>query len=114
LLTIRNDQLQVFREVKRREFEEFLFSGLASLHPQRPREWIRDQITRGVHQAMSFDIVLGADIYRFVSLKLSYGDALDRLLTQAEVQEKLTRQNIPAGSKLHFLWEASLRTERAE
>lgn len=114
MLTIRNDQLRVFREVKVREFEEFLFSGLAPLHPQRPREWIREQITRGVHQAMSFDIVLGADIYRFVSLKLNYGDALDGLLTQPEVQEELTRRNIPAGSKLHFLWEASVLTKRAE
>ncbi|HEY3741938.1 MAG TPA: hypothetical protein VGL53_18935 [Bryobacteraceae bacterium] len=67
MLTVRPDQIKVFEDALREDFEERLFNHLRQSLPEgRSEVWLQGQITRGIREASDCDIHSERDIAAFV------------------------------------------------
>ena len=67
MLTIRPDQIKVFEDALLDDFEERLLQHLQSRLPQAGNgAWLQDQITRGIREALDYNIRSERDIAAFV------------------------------------------------
>lgn len=109
MLTIRDAQIDALSAVARGAFERRLCEELAGLHPQLPAEWLAQEVSAGVGQALDLGFEQAPDVRAFVALRLDYGPLLDRALEDPEARRAVQDPARPAASRLALLPGLALR-----
>lgn len=69
MFTIRPDQIKIFEEVLREDFEERLIRHLQTCMPDvKSTAWLESQIGRGIREAANFDLQSERDIAAFIDV----------------------------------------------
>ena len=109
MLTIRNEQLESLKLVRRQEFEAHLVETLASEYPTSLVELKEAGLLRVARHAIdcgeSNGIVTKGGVTALAGLMIQYGDSFERSPDREWAQETLSSAKLPEQLKVEFLIE---------
>lgn len=107
VLTIRNAQLDVFREARARQFRDQLVSYIAAEYPRHfdrlGAEGTRAFVERSIESAARLGITIEGSVGALAELWLVYGEALERAPDREWAQNILAHKELPAYIKIEAI-----------
>ena len=104
MLTIRESQMEVFRDARRRTFEDSLFSQIARKFPAEldhlSESGLRSLMQRSLSRAAAYGFRKETHVVRFVEWSVELGERFERLpQCVATVQSILDHPTLPGAAK---------------
>ena len=107
VLTIRNSQLDVFREARAQEFRDQLISYIAAEYPRHVErlgaQGTRAFVERSIESAARLGITVAGSVGALAELWLVYGEALERAPDREWAQNILAHKELPAYIKIEAI-----------
>jgi len=91
--TIREEQVESFRQVAVKKFEDEMVPRLTKLFPRTANKLgesgLRDVIRHGINRAREYGIVRRRDVGRYIAVMLMFGPNFDRRITSGPLYAAL-------------------------
>jgi hypothetical protein len=109
MLTIRDAQIEVFRQRNRGRFVEQMLAHIREFWPAQSARFsdgeVRESVRKGLQQAESYGVVLEYDVARFVVLMYALGFEYDQMAIPRAI---LNDSSISGRRKVDELWRCAL------
>ena len=102
MLTVRASQMEVFEDIRRRDFEEALLRRVVLKYPAEyahlSESGLRDLVGRSIARAVRYGLVKEVHIARFVELTVEFGENFERSPENSVAADNILEHPILPGS----------------